>query len=247
MKLCFVGDLHGCIYDMIKMLPIEREGIDAIISVGDFGIWPDPSKVDKKTREKGSIGDFPKIWEEQYLPCPVPIYFCKGNHEDFDFLANLWDPRYFNHDPKPNLIPVTRILPNLIYCPNGSLVILGRLKIGFMGGSYASSKFEKHPTKMYEKGRRHFHRIEYDYLIEHGPIDILVTHEPMDKDGNRYHTDLVAQTEAEIVFSGHHHRFRCESNLSIIYVQLGIVGSLNWYGIVDTSRQGTHRFPIFGS
>jgi hypothetical protein len=54
MYVCAAGDIHGAmnkLYD--EVLDFEASlGIrfDFVLHVGDFGIWPDPTKIDKGTR-----------------------------------------------------------------------------------------------------------------------------------------------------------------------------------------------------
>jgi hypothetical protein len=55
---------------------------DWVLHVGDFGVWPDPERVDRATRDHDSAGDFPRWFAEKRAP-PRRTVFIKGNHEDF--------------------------------------------------------------------------------------------------------------------------------------------------------------------
>jgi predicted phosphodiesterase len=69
MYICAAGDIHGAmnkLYD--DVLDFEASlGIrfDFVLHVGDFGIWPDPAKIDKGTRNHDGAGDFPEWLDAQ--------------------------------------------------------------------------------------------------------------------------------------------------------------------------------------
>ena len=58
---------------------------DYVLQVGDFGVWPNPDRVDKATRRHDGAGDFP-VWLRDNRTAPRPTIFIKGNHEDFAWL-----------------------------------------------------------------------------------------------------------------------------------------------------------------
>jgi hypothetical protein len=63
MIICVAGDIHGAMDRLYQdVLAFEASlGIrfDYLLQVGDFGVWPDPSRVDKATRRHDGAGDFP--------------------------------------------------------------------------------------------------------------------------------------------------------------------------------------------
>jgi hypothetical protein len=69
MFICAAGDIHGAmdrLYDDV----FAFEGLlgirfDYVLHVGDFGIWPDASRIDKATRHHDGVGDFPDLAERQ--------------------------------------------------------------------------------------------------------------------------------------------------------------------------------------
>ena len=83
MLICAAGDTHGAIDQLYHdILDFEDElGItfDHVLHVGDFGIWPDPNRLDKATREHDGAGDFAD-WLDANRPVPRPTVFIKGNH-----------------------------------------------------------------------------------------------------------------------------------------------------------------------
>lgn len=62
MFICAAGDIHGAmdrLYDDVSafeaLLGIR---FDYVLHVGDFGIWPDASRIDKATRHHDGAGDW---------------------------------------------------------------------------------------------------------------------------------------------------------------------------------------------
>jgi len=69
MLICAAGDTHGALDRLYgEILAFERTlGVrfDYVLHVGDFGIWPDPSRIDKATRKHDGAGDFGKWFAER--------------------------------------------------------------------------------------------------------------------------------------------------------------------------------------
>jgi hypothetical protein len=110
MLICAAGDIHGSMDRLYQgVFAFEASlGIrfDYVLHVGDFGIWPDPTRIDKATRHHDGVGDFP-AWLGERRRAPRPTFFIKGNHEDFVWLDGRQDPE---------------VLPGLTYLRNGCTV-----------------------------------------------------------------------------------------------------------------------------
>jgi hypothetical protein len=82
MFICAAGDIHGAMNRLyVDILAFEKAlGVrfDYVLHVGDFGIWPDPNRVDKATRKHDGAGDFP-VWFAENRAAPRPTVFIKGN------------------------------------------------------------------------------------------------------------------------------------------------------------------------
>ena len=213
MYICAAGDIHGAmnkLYD--DVLDFEASlGIrfDFVLHVGDFGIWPDPTKIDKGTRNHDGAGDF-SAWLEAKRVAPRRTVFIKGNHEDFQWL----DARL-----------AAEVLPNLTYLPNGETIDLRvdgaeSIRIGGIGGCYGPSDYERQSVHLRGYARRHFTRDEVERLADRarqGSIDIVLTHDA--PAGVRYArrrgsefvseaaglADLIARVQPRVCFFGHHH------------------------------------------
>ena len=95
MLICAAGDIHGAMnrlyQDVFAFEASLGVRFDYVLHVGDFGIWPDPSRIDKATRHHDGVGDFP-VWLGESREAPRPTLFIKGNHEDFVWLDARQDP-----------------------------------------------------------------------------------------------------------------------------------------------------------
>lgn len=203
MHLCAVGDIHGAIdrmyADVLALEDTLGVRFDAVLHVGDFGIWPDPSRVDKATRKHDGAGDFAE-WCAERRPAPRKTIFIKGNHEDFDWLdAQRSD----------------EILPNLHYLRNGRALVLGAgadaVRIGGIGGCYAPSDYPRKARQLQGADKAHYTLDEITALGGH--LDVLLLHDA--PAGVRFaagHTsaaaglrELVERVHPSVCFFGHHH------------------------------------------
>jgi hypothetical protein len=96
MLLCAAGDIHGAIDrmydDVLAFENVLGKRFEWVLHVGDFGIWPDPNRIDRATRRHGGAGDF-SAWLANRRSAPRRTVFIKGNHEDFRWLDAQQTPR----------------------------------------------------------------------------------------------------------------------------------------------------------
>jgi Icc-related predicted phosphoesterase len=101
-------------------------------------------------------------------PSPVaPLYWIKGNNEDFDRIDAFRTGR--------------EIVPNLHYVANGTSIDLGGVSVAGVGGTFAPTWYESAasalPHKPKDDKRRHFVREEIEACQRLGRVDVLLTHE----------------------------------------------------------------------
>lgn len=112
------------------------------------------------------VGDVASITGAYPTPS-APLYWIKGNNEDFDQVAAFAAGGASS--------------PNLHYIPNGVLQRVGPLRVAGVGGTFAPTWFETPAAQLPRKGkddkRRHFVREEIDTCKALGRVDVLLTHE----------------------------------------------------------------------
>jgi Icc-related predicted phosphoesterase len=149
-----------------------------------------------------------------YPEPPAPLYWIKGNNEDFDRIA-AWEA---GRDP----------LTNLHFIPNGTSRTIGLLTVAGLGGTYAPTWYDtpgaQLPHKPRDDKRRHFVREQVEACKRMRGIDILMTHEAArpfvivdePKEGRKQTrrdagkpaiNDLLASMKPRLHLCGHHHRF----------------------------------------
>ncbi len=149
-----------------------------------------------------------------YPEPPAPVYWIKGNNEDFDRIA-AWEA---GRDQ----------VPNLHFIPNGTARKVGALNVAGLGGTFAPTWFEtsaaKLPHRPSDDKRRHFVREEAEACKRLSGVDILMTHEaarpfiivdepgegskPRRRDaGKPAINDVLATMKPRLHLCGHHHRF----------------------------------------
>ncbi|MBW1806612.1 MAG: metallophosphoesterase family protein [Deltaproteobacteria bacterium] len=232
MFICAAGDNHGAIDQLYSDVIAFEESLgvrfDYVIHVGDFGIWPDPDRIDKATRKHEGAGDFP-AWYTERQPVPRPTVFIKGNHEDFVWL---------------DAHPTGEILDGLRYLKNGYTTELvmdeGAIVVGGIGGCFGTSDYERSSRNLQGYARRHYTCDEIERLCKYGRLDILLLHDAPAgveftrrlRDGreSRYVSEVPGLVEAlectrpRVCFFGHHHR-RVDAEIAgISCIGLNIVG-----------------------
>lgn len=237
MLLCAVGDIHGAIDRMYDEI-LAFEGalgvrFDCVLHVGDFGIWPDPSRIDKATRKHDGAGDFGK-WFAERRAAPRKTIFIKGNHEDFDWLDEQLSDE---------------ILPGLHYLRNGRTIDLGEgrdvVRIGGIGGCYSPTDYPRKSKKLVGTEKAHYTQDEIEALGKRGGIDILLLHDA--PAGVRFaagHTseaaglsELVERVRPMVCFFGHHHERIDVKIPGVICIGLNLIGRAGNLVAFDFARR----------
>ncbi len=217
MIICAAGDIHGAMDRFYEdVLTFENHlavRFAWILHVGDFGVWPDPNRLDKATWNHGGAGDFPR-WHSERRRAPRQTVFIKGNHEDFAWLEERRGQGQFE------------VVPGIRYLPNGEVFEIEsdseRLRIGGIGGCHGPSNYEKHSKNLQGRERRHFTHDEIMRLCGRKQIDILLLHNapagvefiwrrPDGSVRRRYASEAeglaeaISRTRPIVCFFGHHH------------------------------------------
>ena len=164
-----IGEIDGRILEAYsKIFDKERElGVTAswVISPGSMGIWPDFKYIDRATRTHGDVGDFHKLYYEQWA-APRNMLFTSGAHEDHLWLQRRWKSRD------------TQLLGNFWYLNNGFQTTIGPSITG-LGKVFSPRVFngEKVPKQL-----KYYTRREVERASSCGITDILLSHQgPLDE------------------------------------------------------------------
>src|SRR5688572_25445330 len=184
-----IADIHGN-FEAMRHAMLRHADVPLWICVGDVA---------------SSTGAYPEP--------PAPLYWIKGNNEQFDRIAD-WE---VGRD----------VLPNLHYIMNGTSMRVGPLIVTGVGGTYAPKWYDTPaallPHTPKDDKRRHFVREEIEACKRLRDVDILMTHEAprpfivSDEErpsaGKRWDAgkaainDLMASVKPRLHLCGHHHRF----------------------------------------
>jgi len=203
MSIIVVGDIHGNIdlfVSKINQLVIDQNiNIDAILQVGDFGIYTfdSPMQELEKKRFWREFGDF-HAYMAGVKKFPWPVYFCHGNHEDFSILK-----KYTHYH---------EIVRNLFYMPSGSTQEAAGKKITFIGGNYSPSRWENGPTAALKSVKYLYPKDICKALTNGQNSTILIMHEPPFNVGGRevkceVVEELVTKLQPVFCFNGHIHHY----------------------------------------
>jgi len=150
-----------------------------------------------------------------YPEPPRPMYWIKGNNENFDRIADFEAGR--------------GLVPNLHFIRNGTAVSAGGLRIAGLGGTFAPTWFDTPaaalPHRPSDDKRRHFVREEVEACKRLRRVDILMTHEAprpfilvddaapgaararRREAGQAAINEVLAAMQPRLHLCGHHHRF----------------------------------------
>ena len=166
--------------------------------------------------------------EGRYEALPAPLYWIKGNNENFDVID-------------------AGIFPgNLHYLPNARLAEIGGVRVAGLGGTFAPSWYDTpaaslpHPRKGSAKAteladkRRHFVREEVDACGALRAVDVFLSHEaprpyvagtgPRRNDaGKTPVNEILAAMQPRLHLFGHHHRFTEQDRQGVRSVGLDLV------------------------
>lgn len=171
MRIAFVGSIYGELDRLYSAL--EGKGINWVLSTGNFGVWPDPVRADRKSRQRGT-GDFIQyVAGTRYIS--IPTLMVGGAHEDY-----FWINRMVKRGD-------AELVENLHYLVNGNSTFLDELDytvhVVGLGGTHSPKP---------NPGLGHYTVKDVQKACSAGPMDIFLSHEaPF---GERFGT-LTSQAE----------------------------------------------------
>lgn len=188
-----LGDIHGDFATLARIMR-DQPDVTAWLCVGD-------------------VADH----EGRYVAPIAPLYWIKGNNEDFDFIERA---------------RAGSTLPNLHYLPNGVLTRIASLAVAGLGGTLAPTWYETAAADLpgpkragsRDDKRRHFVREEVEACKSLADVDVFLTHEaprPYLVEAGRASgrpsrnvdagktpiNEVLAAMRPRLHLFGHHHRF----------------------------------------
>jgi hypothetical protein len=182
-----------------------------------------------------SVGDVASNDGEYFTPV-APLYWIKGNNEDFDIIAGA--------SACPPLAPTLR------YLPNGGPYSVGPWRVAALGGTFAPSWYNTPASalppskgrrasmgslklgKSRDDKRRHFVKDEVIACKRLSNIDVFLTHEaprPFYPAGRRMDAgktvlnDVLTVMKPRLHLFGHHHEFTDSMRQGIRSIGLDVV------------------------
>lgn len=150
--IAFLGDIHGDAATLLaKARSAHKDGATALIQVGDFGVY------------KFCLDAFFELGPLS----PIPIYFIDGNHEDYRIVRS-W----------PSTEPKELVPGKLTYVPRGTVLTIGGLRVGFLGGAGSIDYNMRTEGSDWWPNEEQIKDEEVDKLIAAGPVDVLAVHTP---------------------------------------------------------------------
>ena len=212
MQIGALGDIHGE-FDTVREIMARHADVALWLQVGDIATN-----------------------DGEYFSPPAPIYWIKGNNEEFDVIAEA----LAGHPPAPNLH----------YLRNGRLHQVGPWRVAALGGTFApswyhtpaaslpASKGRKSSAATVKLGksrddkRRHFVKEEVLANKALNDIDVFLTHEaprPFYPAGKRIDAgktainDVLTAMRPRLHLFGHHHEFTDSQRHGIRSIGLDMV------------------------
>lgn len=228
MQIGALGDIHGA-FDVVEQIMTRHRDVLLWLSVGDVA------------SNEGAY----------FLPT-APLYFIKGNNEDFDVIAAA----VAGHPPSPQMH----------YLPNGGPYDVGPWRVAALGGTFAPSWYRapaaalppsqgRRPGgssaklgKSRDDKRRHFVRDEVLACRSLRNVDVFLTHEaprPFYPQGQRIDVgktvinEVLAAMNPRLHLFGHHHEFTDSMRRGVRSIGLDVVTKS--YLLIDAESMRCER------
>jgi Calcineurin-like phosphoesterase superfamily domain len=207
-----LGDIHGA-FDTVQSIMARHDDVPMWVCVGDVASN-----------------------DGEYFQPAAPLYWIKGNNEDFDVIASA--------------MAGTAFAPTLHYLANGGPHLVGPWRVAALGGTFAPSWYNTPASalppsrgrraagvtlklgKSRDDKRRHFVRDEVMTCKGLASIDLFLTHEaprPFYPAGRRIDAgktvlnDVLAAMKPRLHLFGHHHEFTDTVRQNVRSIGLDVV------------------------
>lgn len=208
-RLLVAGDWHGNWTWAKKIIDVAvAEGIDKVIQVGDFGVWPSA-----EGKEYLLILSRYLVKQSKKSGRQINLYFLPGNHEDYnqiDHWVNTIEPNEDGH---------REIEPHLFYTGKVNSWIWDNKTYGVVGGAVSIDRRSRKINESWwpqeilspEEREEAKNLGKVDYLFTHDcptihPFNFLINH--LDSTIHRqYMTEIASVLRPDVWFHGHYHHY----------------------------------------
>lgn len=214
MKILLAGPIEGHLDEFYaKISPMEPHWV---VCAGDYGIWPDPVRMDRGSRRYAGR-DFSRHYVGAMdTPIVIPTLTVAGVHDDNRWLAHR------------KSVDNTEILANVHWLANGY-----RTTIGFESAVRVTGMGRAHSEQTYAgeigpKSHRHYTRRDIERGCSSGPTELLVIYESLDAPGIR---NLIYATRPKLVVSVLHTNqpaYEEIQGVPIVQLQRGATKLVTW-------------------
>jgi Calcineurin-like phosphoesterase. len=198
----------------------------------------------------------------RYEPLGAPVWWIKGNNENFDLIASGGFPAGLHYIPNGTAIDIS-LEPEAVRASEAGWASQARhLRVAGLGGTYAPTVYDlpardlPHPKKATAKAteladrRRQFVRDEVEACTRMTDVDILLTHEAarpyrVNKGidaGKTPINEVLAAMKPRLHLFGHHHRCSEQAAQGVRSIGLDLVSRS--YLLIDA---GTLEYDVVSS
>lgn len=235
-RFAVFGDVHGRVALMLTLARRFQQQtslpLDGILQVGDMGAFPDHQRLDSSTRrfarrdpdELGFLPFLSRSDDGEQLLAPrdsPPVVFCRGNHEDFEYLEMFhaptaldpWGKLWFV--PDGHTLDWSQIRPSEGRPPLRLAAFGGAAPLDVAQGRGRTARGERRKALRREQSlgmQPRFHRCDLEAAARQdpGPIDLLLTHagpaHPSWRGGSKDIVHLARSWAPRVHLFGHHHQ-----------------------------------------
>lgn len=187
MEIVLCGPVEGALDTFYER--IESSNANWAVCAGNFGIWPDPARMDRASK-KHATNDFAKRYVGiTNKVIKIPTLTISGVHDDHKWLAQRKSAGN------------TEILTNVHWLANGYKTLIGwetAVRVTGMGRAYSEATYGEN---FGPKSHRHYTRRDIERGCSSGPTELLVIYEHLDAPGIR---NLIYATRPKLILSVKH-------------------------------------------
>lgn len=188
MKILLSGPIEGrlsYLFDIAKQFEVHW-----IVAAGDFGIWPDPMKMDRASRRFAKKEFALRYVGADPRPINIPALTISGVHDD---------NRFLQHRQTANN---TEILDNVSWLAQGYRTTIGfegpACRVTGFGRAYSEATYNGQFGK---RSHRHYTRRDVERACSSGPTDLLIVYDYLDAPGIR---NVIFATRPKLILNVKH-------------------------------------------